>query len=295
MVGCDMTASKAVATFSIVARDPATGDLGVATASKFLAVGAVVPHAEATIGAIATQSYANTSFGPRTVAALKNGISLDLIHQAFKESDKDHDKRQYGLVDASGRSLTFTGDACHPWAGGTTGDGYAAQGNLLTGPEVIQELVRAYEHSREPFPERLLVALQAGDDAGGDQRGRQSAALLVVKQAGGYGGLNDRYIDLRVDDHSQPIPELRRLLNLQRLYFEPPHADNIIMIDEAIGTRLQRILQKSGYLAHATDQWNDDAEAALRNLAGVENLEERMLEPGKIDKVVLDYLEQRYP
>ena len=294
MVGCNMSSPKAVATFSIVARDPATGDLGIATASKFLAVGAVVPYAEANVGAVATQSYANTSFGTRTITALRNDIPLKLIHQAFKETDKEHSKRQYGLVDAQGHSLTFTGDACHPWAGGTTGDGYAAQGNLLTGPEVIQDLVHAYETSQGTLPERLLAALQAGDEAGGDQRGRQSAALLVVRQGGGYGGLNDRYIDLRVDDHPAPIPELRRLLTLQRLYFEAPAPDNVLEIDEDVSTRLQRVLVKSGYLSETKSQWDAETEKALQDVAGVENLEERMLEPGKIDKVVLDYLEQKY-
>jgi uncharacterized Ntn-hydrolase superfamily protein len=289
-----MSNAKAVATFSIVARDPATGDLGVATASKFLAVGAVVPFAEAAVGAVATQSYANTSYGPRTIASLRHDIPLRLIHEAFTATDDEHAKRQYGLVDARGNSLTFTGDGCHPWAGGTHGDGYAAQGNLLTGPEVIQALVDTYLTSREPFAERLLSALQAGDDAGGDQRGRQSAALLVVRENGGYGGLNDRYVDLRVDDHPQPIPELRRLLSLQRLYFEPPAPDHVLTIDDELSARLQRVLQKGGYLSETSDGWNAGAEQALRSLAGVENLEERMLEPGQVDKVVLDYLEQKY-
>ena len=209
-----------MSTFSIVALDPETGDLGVATASKFLAVGSVVPFAEAGLGAVATQSYANTTFGPRTLMALRGGIPLELVSQAFAESDEQHDQRQYGLVDAHAHALTFTGAACHPWAGGRTGEGYAAQGNLLVGPEVVDALSETFEGTTGALAERLVAALKAGDAAGGDKRGRQSAALLVVREAGGYGGFNDRYLDLRVDDHPAPVGELGRLLELHALYFE---------------------------------------------------------------------------
>ena len=286
---------KPVSTFSIVARDPATGDLGVATASKFLAVGAVVPAAEAGVGAVATQSYANTSYGPRTLSALKQNIPLTLIHQAFAETDPEHAQRQYGLVDANGDSLTFTGDACHPWAGGEHGEGYAAQGNLLTGPEVVDALVETFLESQDAFPERLFTALAAGDAAGGDKRGRQSAALLVVRVEGGYGGLNDRYIDLRIDDHEDPVGELRRLLSLQRLYFEHPSEENVLETSGSVAERLRRVLAASGYLDGSAEGWGDAEEEALRGLAGVENLEERMLEPGRVDRVVLEYLERKYP
>jgi len=283
-----------VSTFSIVALDADTGDLGVATASKFLAVGAVVPFAEAGLGAVATQSYANTTFGPRTLMALRGGISLELIRQAFAESDAQHSERQYGLVDARGRALTFTGDACHPWAGGQTGEGYAAQGNLLTGPEVVDALCKTFEAASGPLSERLVAALAAADAAGGDKRGRQSAALLVVRQEGGYGGFNDRYIDLRVDDHPAPVRELARLLELQRLYFERPGKGDVLEIDADIAARVQVALIRSGYLQTPTSAWDDASDAALRSLAGVENLEERLLEPGRIDRVVLSYLERKY-
>lgn len=282
---------NAVSTFSIVARDPASGDLGVATASKFLAVGAVVPVAQAGVGAIATQSYANTSFGPRTLAALAQGIPLQLIHQAFAQTDAQHPLRQYGLVDKDGRSLSFTGAECHPWAGGVSGDDYAAQGNLLAGPEVIDQLVAAFLASRQDFPERLCQALTAGDAAGGDRRGRQSAALLVVRQAGGYGGLNDRYIDLRVDDHSDPVLELGRLLKLHRLYFEAPKPENRLPIAGEVASRLKAVLARAGYLTSTSGNWDEAADKALRALAGVENLEERLLEPGWVDRVVLEHLE----
>ena len=286
---------KPVSTFSIVARDPATNDLGIATASKFLAVGGVVPFAEAGVGVVATQSYANTSYGPRTLAALKQHIPLEFIHQAFSATDTEHAQRQYGLMDAVGNSLTFTGEACHPWAGGKHGEGYAAQGNLLTGPEVVDALVDTFTESQAAFPERLLAALAAGDAAGGDKRGRQSAALLVVRVEGGYGGFNDRYIDLRIDDHDDPVGELRRLLSLQRLYFERPSEANVLELSPPISDRLRRVLVASGYLDGSAESWGDAEEGALRSLAGVENLEERMLEPGKVDRVVLEYLERRYP
>ncbi len=285
---------KPVSTFSIVALDAATGDLGVATASKFLAVGSVVPYAEAGLGAVATQSYANTTFGPRTLMALRGGISLELIHQAFAESDAQHDERQYGLVDFRGRALTFTGDACHPWAGGRTGEGYAAQGNLLTGPEVVDALCETFEGTEGPLSERLLAALAEADAAGGDRRGRQSAALLIVREGGGYSGFSDRYLDLRVDDHPAPVGELGRLLGLHRLYFERPSEGDVLTIDADVAERLHNVLVRAGYLEAAADSWDAASDAALKELAGVENLEERLLEPGRVDRVVLGYLERKY-
>ncbi len=286
--------TQPVSTFSIVALDPETGDLGVATASKFLAVGSVVPFAEAGLGAVATQSYANTTFGPRTIRALRGGISLELIAQAFAESDEQHDQRQYGLVDVHGHTLTFTGAACHPWAGGRTGEGYAAQGNLLAGPEVVDALCETFEAAAGPLAERLIAALKAGDAAGGDKRGRQSAALLVVREGGGYGGFNDRYLDLRVDDHPAPVGELGRLLELHALYFERPKEADILTIDAALAERLQAALVRAGRLDAPRASWDAEAETALRELAGTENLEERLLEPGQIDRVVLGYLERKY-
>ena len=290
-----MSLTKPVSTFSIVAFDPDTGDLGVATASKFLAVGSVVPFAEAGLGAVATQSYANTTFGPRTLMALRGGIPLELISQAFAESDEQHDQRQYGLVDVHAHALTFTGAACHPWAGGRTGEGYAAQGNLLVGPEVVDALCETFEGTTGALATRLITALKAGDAAGGDKRGRQSAALLVVREGGGYGGLNDRYLDLRVDDHPAPVGELERLLGLHALYFERPSENDILTIDDALSKRVQGVLVRSGQLDAPRDTWDAETEAAFRSLAGIENLEERLLEPGQIDRVVLRYLERKYP
>ncbi len=288
-----MKRAPAVSTFSIVARDPDTGDLGVATASKFLAVGAVVPYAAAGVGAVATQSYANVTYGPRCIAALRAGIPLEHVHQAFAATDDEHAKRQYGLVDADGGSITFTGRACHPWAGGVAKEGLAAQGNLLTGPEVVEALVRAYEEDPErAFPERLLAGLAAADAAGGDKRGRQAAALRVVRAEGGYGGLDDNYIDLRVDDHDDPVGRLGDLLALHRLYLEVPDPADRLPIEGEVADRLTAVLVASGRLADE-GPWTDASEEALRALAGVENLEMRMGEPGTIDRRALEHLEQR--
>jgi uncharacterized Ntn-hydrolase superfamily protein len=284
---------RPITTFSIVARDPSTGDLGVAVASKFLAVGSAVSFAEATVGAVATQSYANTSYGPRTLAGLKAGLTLEGIHQSFAATDDNYDLRQYGLVDAKGNSITFTGGGCFSWAGGIAKQNLAIQGNILAGPQVVEKMLEAFERSTSAFPEKLLGALQAGDDAGGDKRGKQAAALLVVRDKGGYGGFDDRLVDLRVDDHSTPIPELARLLQLHHLYHAKPLAENVLTIRGEIAERLTTVLVKSGHLSK-TQPWGEPSEKALRALAGVENVEERMLEPGLVDKVVLDHLETLY-
>jgi uncharacterized Ntn-hydrolase superfamily protein len=284
---------KPITTFSIVARDPSTGDLGVAVASKFLAVGSAVAFAEATIGAVATQSYANTSYGPRTLAGLKAGLTLEGIHQSFAATDDNYNLRQYGLVDAKGNSVTFTGKGCFAWAGGIAKENLAIQGNILAGPQVVERMLETYETTTLAFPEKLLATLQAGDDAGGDKRGKQAAALFVVREKGGYGGFDDRLVDLRVDDHTTPIPELARLLQLHRLYSDKPLAENILKIQRDIAERLTNILVKSGHLSK-TQPWGEPAEKALRELAGIENVEERMLEPGLVDKIVLEHLETIY-
>jgi uncharacterized Ntn-hydrolase superfamily protein len=285
--------TRPVHTFSIVARDPQTGDLGVATASKFLAVGAVVPFAVAEVGAIATQSYANTSFGPRAIEALMAGMPLDLVDAGFRATDPQIAQRQYGMVAADGASVTFTGEGCHPWAGGVAKPGLAAQGNILAGPQVIEALVAGYEQHDGPFPERLLAGLLAADRAGGDQRGKQSAALLVVREEGGYGGLNDRYIDLRVDDDADPIPRLQAHLALQRLYFEKPAEGDLLAIEGDVEARLLRALAAAGQ--NPGSAWGDPGRAALRAVAGVENLEERLVDEDRIDRAVLEHLERTFP
>jgi uncharacterized Ntn-hydrolase superfamily protein len=207
-----------VATFSIVGFDPQTGELGIAVASKFLAVGAVVPWAQAGVGAVATQAYANTTYGPRGLELLAAGEDATGALNALIESDDGRERRQVGIVDAQGRSATFTGKECMAWAGGKAGKYYACQGNILTGAEVVNAIAATFEQTEGDLAVRLVAALKAGDEAGGDSRGKQSAALLVVKEGGGYQGLNDRYIDLRVDDNPEPITELSRLLGMQLSY-----------------------------------------------------------------------------
>ncbi len=282
-----------VATFSIVARDPQTGALGVAVASKFLAVGAVVPYARAGVGAVATQSYANPSYGPRALSIMAAGGRPRHAHEAFAGTDHEHPLRQYGIVSASGESLTFTGSECHPWAGGASAENIAAQGNLLAGPEVVEALTETWQAQNDlPFPERLLAALLAADRAGGDRRGRQSAALLVVAEGKGYGGENDRWIDLRVDDHTDPVPELARLLELHRLYFEPAGEPKPLDADELAW--LGELLVAEGELTEVPEGWGPAFEAALKRLLGRENLEMRYRGGPALEPGVLAYLRRRF-
>ena len=202
-------------TFSIVAADPSSGEVGVAVASRFFAVGTVVPHARAGVGAVATQSYANTSFGPHGLSLLSHGNTPEKVLEVLLGNDKDRNKRQVGLVSASGASASYTGNSCNAWAGGRSGPNYAVQGNILTGEDVVVAMEKAFLSTiGRPLGARLYAAIEAGDAAGGDSRGKQSAALLVCRKEGGYGGFTDRAIDIRVDDHPQPIRELGRLLDI---------------------------------------------------------------------------------
>lgn len=210
---------KIVATFSIVGFDPETKEWGVAVQSKFVAVGAVCPWAKAGVGAISTQSYANTSFGPRGLDLLAAGKSAQEVLDILLASDPGREKRQVGIVDSRGNAATFTGSECHDWAGGVTGENYTAQGNILVSEETVQAMARTFETSEGPLAERLLAALEAGQNAGGDARGQQAAALLVVQEGAGYGGFNDVKIDLRVDDHPTPITELQRIYQVHRAVF----------------------------------------------------------------------------
>lgn len=286
-----------LSTFSIVASHPATPAWGVAVASKFPAVGAVVPWARVGAGAVATQSEANTSFGPAGLQRMANGESAERALQALLADDPGRALRQVGMVDAAGSAATFTGTGCFDWAGGAVGEHYAVQGNLLAGPEVVAHMAAAFEAAEGELPARLLAALLAGDRAGGDRRGRQSAALLVVKPAGGYGGHNDRWIDYRVDDHPDPVPRLAELLQLHELYFgQSPPADRL-RLEGATLIALQRIMQENGYAAGEADGQCDEATlAALRRFVGNENFEERMdLKARTIDRPVFEFLQRRYP
>jgi uncharacterized Ntn-hydrolase superfamily protein len=268
-------------TFSIVARSADGTAFGVAVASKFLAVGAAVPAAEAGIGAMATQAYANLAYRPDGLAQLRDGRSAQLTLDTLVATDDKRELRQAGLVDAAGAAATFTGSECNPWAGGVTGQGYAIQGNILVGPEVVDAMEHAWLASNpdEPLARRLLAVLIAGDDAGGDRRGRQSAALLVVTPEGGYGGGSDVLVDLRVDDHAAPVTELDRLLELHDLYFGKPDPATLLDLDGELASEVFRLLAERGFV-------DDDLDVALAGWAGIENYEERLV-PSKIDPLVL--------
>lgn len=201
-------------TFSIVAYDPETGELGVAVASRVLAVGYIVPWAKPGVGAIATQALVNVRYGPEGLRLLEQGLSPEEVIRRLTEADTGRESRQIGIVDARGRSAAYTGSGCQPWAGHRIGPNYAVQGNILVGPEVVDTMARVFEQTRGPLAKRLLAALMAGDQVGGDRRGRQSAALLVVRERGGYDGVGDRLVDIRVDDHPEPVQELARLYGL---------------------------------------------------------------------------------
>lgn len=205
-----------ISTFSIVGFDQTNNDLGIAVQSKFFAVGSVVPWAEAGIGAVATQSWANTTYGPRGLELLKIGLTTQQTLDHLIEADHGSKTRQIGIIDAQGNVANFTGEECHEWAGAYSGENYTAQGNLLTGEEVVQKMGSAFEDTDGELADKLVAALVAGQKSGGDKRGQQSAALLIVRKNGGYGGFNDRYIDLRVDDAEKPIEELERLLQIHK-------------------------------------------------------------------------------
>ena len=301
-------------TFSIVARDPANDDLGVAVASKFLAVGSVVPWALAEVGAIATQALANVSYGPDGLAALAGGNDATTVLADLIAADDGRSERQLGIVDSRGRAATHTGTGCLVWAGGRVADDVAVQGNILAGPEVIDAMLTSFEAATGSLPERLLSALLAGDRAGGDARGRQSAALLVVRAGGGYGGTTDRWIDLRVDDHTDPVPELRRLLDIWRLLSERPDPSDLLAIDPALAAELRARLTRAGWTPGRDDtfsasirgavagvsrvgsprdagpDWDATWDGALLTWMGVANLEERTAAAGWIDPAVLEQL-----
>jgi uncharacterized Ntn-hydrolase superfamily protein len=269
-------------TFSLVACDREAGQWGVVVASKFLAVGAVVPWAKADVGAVATQAFANLTYGPGGLDLLAAGATAQQTIDRLTAADADFEQRQIGVVDAQGASASFSGSGCFTWAGGRTGDGYAAQGNLLAGPQVVAALADVFEATEGPLVERMLAALQAGDEAGGDRRGRQSAAVIVRQTGGGYGGNNDILIDLRVDDHPDPVIELQRLYAIQDLLFGHTPEASLIPLEQ-VQAEVSDLLGRVGY--------GGGLEPGLREWAGMENLEERLYD-GRIDPVVLRALRE---
>ncbi len=279
-------------TFSIVARSADGRAHGVAVASKFLSVGAAVPAAQAEVGAIATQSYANLAYRPQGLTLLGTGVAAAEVVAGLTAADLGRDQRQLGVVGTTGAGATYTGSACHPWAGGVAGEGFAIQGNILTGPEVVEAMHSAWLGTDQALPlaRRLLAALLAGDRAGGDRRGRQSAALLVVARGQGYGGTSDVVADLRVDDHADPVPELGRLLDLHSLYFDKADPADLLPLS---GVLAEEVRARLAELGHAGEPTTDGLDGALADWAGIENLEERMV-AGHIDPLVLAYL-RRHP
>jgi uncharacterized Ntn-hydrolase superfamily protein len=274
-------------TYSLVACDLAAREWGVAVQSKFLAVGAGVPVAEPEVGAVATQALANMRYGPDGLALLREGLSAVEVVERLTEADDGRDDRQLGVVDAAGRSATFTGSACLEWAGGVAGDGYAAQGNILVSEETVEALARTFEQTAgRPLAERLLASLAAAQAAGGDRRGQQSAALLVVRKDGGYMGTSDAVADLRVDDHPTPIEELERIYRMHDLLFGETPREEWLEVDEQLAAELRERLDRLGYSAKPLPE-------AFEAWAGTENLEERIDGIDRIDPIVLSELRQR--
>jgi uncharacterized Ntn-hydrolase superfamily protein len=281
--------TKIIATFSIVGFDPETDSLGVAVQSKFLAVGSVVPWARAGVGAVATQAMANYTYGPRGLELMARGKTADETVEGLISTDEDRQHRQVGAVDARGRAATFTGSECFEWAGGATGEHYAAQGNILVGGETVEAMARTYEEAGGDLAARLLSALEAGQAAGGDSRGKQSAALLVVREGGGYGGDNDRVVDLRVDDHPDPLRELVRIRDLHTLYFGETRPEDVVGVDGDVRREVVDVLRRRGYVQEQ-DIEDDVLFDALSAYIRTENFEEREQRRGYLDRAVLEYM-----
>jgi uncharacterized Ntn-hydrolase superfamily protein len=274
-----------LSTYSIVGADPDAGECGVAVQSKFLAVGAFVPWARGGVGAVATQAYAEITFGNRGLELLESGLSPEEVVEALVTADDMREHRQVGIVAADGRSATFTGGECFEHALGVSGENFAAQGNILTSPGVPHAMAEAFGSAPGDLAHRLLAALEAGEAAGGEKRGMESAALLVVRPGGGYGGNHDRWLDLRVDHSDSPIEELRRLLDLHTLYFGRTSEEDLLVFDEKIREEVRASLERLGW-------WNPERslEENLQAWMGWHNLEERWADAERIDPVVLEQL-----
>ena len=278
------TDARTVATYSIAACDLEAGQWGVATQSKFLAVGSVVPWAEPKVGAIATQAYANPRYGSDGLKLLRDGLSAEEVVERLTSADEGRDQRQLGVVDREGRSASFTGAECLEWAGGRTGPCYAAQGNILVSAETVDAIAETFESSKGTLAERLLDCLDAAQAAGGDRRGQQSAALLVVEEDGGYAQLSDTVVELRVEDHERPLVELRRIYRLHEALFGETPRDEWLTVDDALATELRERLARLGY--------DGDLEDAFNRWSGNVNLEERVDGVAEIDPVVLQELRE---
>ncbi|HEY3051395.1 MAG TPA: DUF1028 domain-containing protein [Gaiellaceae bacterium] len=274
-----------VATYSIVACDLDAEQWGVSVQSKFLSVGSVVPWAEPHVGAIATQAYANPRYGPNGLQLLRDGLSAQEVVDRLTSEDEGRDHRQLGVVDGQGNAATYTGKECMDWAGGRTGDGYAAQGNILVSAETVDALAETFDASTGPLAERLIDCLAAAQEAGGDSRGQQSSALLVVQRDGGYANMSDVVVELRVEDHDRPIEELRRIYTLHDEIFGTTPRENWLAVDDALAVELRERLATLGY--------EGELEETFTRWTGKENLEDRVEGIEQIDPVVLEALRQR--
>ena len=290
--------SISVNTFSIVASDPNNNSYGVAVASKFLAVGSVVSWAKSEVGAIATQAHAKIAFGPDGLQMLEGGCSASEVLSTLILDDPGAETRQLAIIDAHGGVAAHTGIKCHEWAGHIIGEHFSCQGNILAGPETLDAMEASFVSTTGELSDRLIAALEAGDAAGGDSRGKQSAAILVVKPGGGYGGDTDRYLDLRVDDHQDPVNKLSKLVKMHHLFFGSTLASDLVTIDEQIATELQLLLKGQGYdVVDTLGVWNEASKQVFWSFVGRENLEERWNIDGdadSIDMVVLQYLRQKF-
>ena len=293
MVSNGWVKSLGPSTFSIVALDRKNGDMGVAVQSKFIAVGSVVPWAKAGVGAVATQASANVGYGPRALKMLEEGLASSEVLERLLLEDEQNQGRQVAIVDAKGLVAVHTGSGCMEWAGHVIGDGYSCQGNILAGRDVVESMARAYDRTAGDLIDRLLAALSAGQKAGGDRRGQQSAALLVVREKGGYEGFTDRYVDLRVDDSTHPIDELKRVFkiyDMTMLSREGP--SNLIPVAGNVARNLQRNLKRLGlYKGLINGKYDEPTKKALQYFVNVNNFENRMREDGVIWKSILHYME----
>ncbi len=301
-----------VSTFSITAYDPETGDVGVAVQSKFPNVRPVVPWAQAGVGAVATQSFANTSFGPRGLSLMKNGATAGEALKILIDTDSLRQSRQVGIIDVHGNAATWTGTECFDWAGGTTNDawggkgqlivgrGFAAQGNILVGKPTVEAMARTFRETKGSLADRLVAALVAGGKAGGDRRGEQSAALLVKRAGGSYDGTTDDYIDISIYDHPTPLKELERLYELHKLFFFRSEERNLLVISPDVCRELQTILADVRYKGHrfydgpVHGQYDEATAKALNDFMGWENYDVRIRTDNRIDREVLEDIRTNY-
>lgn len=290
--------SPQINTFSIVAYDKDEDAWGVAVASKFLAAAAVVSWAQAGVGAVATQAFAKISFAPDGLKMMAEGVSAEQTLAKLLADDPDREHRQVGLVDKNGGVAAHTGLECFDWAGHLIGESFTCQGNILTGGNTLEAMAEVYRSTQGELADRLVAALLAGDTVGGDSRGKQAAGVLVVKPNGGYGGDNDRYLDLRVDDDPDPVNKLAQLVQMHHLFFGANKPEDSLKIDAPLATELHGILQKLGFYEGVIDSpWDDESIDAFWAFCGNENLEERWTpdeNPDTIDKVVLNYIRERF-